>query len=346
MYKLFITLIIIFPLHNCNTFDNFDLFSLLSQRDPNVVYNSPLPSNLVNEYLQNFGYINSTQINGEDMLHPLPNNILSDSLKMFQKFSGLPETGILDDETKLKMGEPRCGIADIESEDKSNVEKRSIKRWSKSSISYTINKYSQKIDSISSKNGLYEAFSLWSAVVPLQFYETLYNGDVDIRFETGKHNDPWPFDGSGGTLAHATLGPGGFLHFDDAENWKYVSGNGNLQGNQIDYLSIATHEIGHVLGLKHSSDPNSIMTPFYKGNIDYNGNYIKPKLSSSDIQNIQNLYGSSSNQENTLYYLFNRLSTNLFNKNPEVQYTPNDNGNRYKNEKYIPSYFLYFPFFG
>ncbi|CEF62484.1 FI21212p1 [Strongyloides ratti] len=346
MYQLFIVLIIICQLYICNTFDNFDLFSILSQRDPNIIYHSPISLKLVNEYLQNFGYINLTKINDTDILNPMPNNILSESIKEFQRFSGLAETGILDDETRLKMGEPRCGMSDIESEDKNDVKKRSTKRWTKSSISYTISKFSQKIDSSDSKNGLYEAFGLWSAVVPLKFYETLYGGDIDIRFETGKHNDPWPFDGSGGTLAHATLGQGGFLHFDDSENWKYVKENDKLEENEIDYLNIATHEIGHALGLKHSGDPNSIMTPFYRRNVDKNGNYIKPKLSSSDIQNIQRMYGGSLNQDNTLFYLFNEFSTNFFNNNPPTQYNPYYNQDRYKNENYIPSYFFYFPFFG
>uniref|UniRef100_A0A0K0FMH8 FI21212p1 (inferred by orthology to a D. melanogaster protein) n=1 Tax=Strongyloides venezuelensis TaxID=75913 RepID=A0A0K0FMH8_STRVS len=344
MYHLFKLLITIFSLDICDSFDNFDLFQLLSQRDPNIVYHSPIPDKLVNEYLQNFGYINQTLLNDTNVPELIPNNLLAESLIEFQKFSGLPETGVLDDETKKKMGAPRCGISDIDT-NKSDIHKRSIARWGKSTISYTINKYSNKLDITDSKNGLVEAFALWSAVVPLTFYEAEYNGDVEIKFATGRHGDDWPFDGSGGTLAHASLGPGGFLHFDDAENWKYVKESDKLSSNQIDYLSIATHEIGHVLGLKHSEDPSSIMTPFYKSNIDINGNYIKPKLSYSDIQNIQNIYGGSLSKENTLYYLFNGFSTNFYNNNePQVQNNPNINEG-YRFGRYIPAYFYYFPLF-
>jgi len=47
-------------------------------------------------------------------------------------------------------------------------------------------------------------------------------------------------------------------------------------------VTVATHEIGHGLGLAHSADPNSIMAPFYTGRRAY--------LSYDDIAGIVKLY--------------------------------------------------------
>jgi len=60
-------------------------------------------------------------------------------------------------------------------------------------------------------------------VTPLKFDETPNRlSDIEISFATGSHNDNAPFDGAGGTLAHAYfpgLDIGGDVHFDDAEQF-------------------------------------------------------------------------------------------------------------------------------
>lgn len=77
-----------------------------------------------------------------------------------------------------------------------------------------------------------------------------------------------PFDGPGATLAHAFFpnegsSLGGDVHFDNDENWtSRRAGDGD---DGIDFFSVAVHELGHSLGLSHSSVRSSVMFPYYKG---------------------------------------------------------------------------------
>ncbi|KAF5193220.1 Metalloendoproteinase 5-mmp [Thalictrum thalictroides] len=64
-----------------------------------------------------------------------------------------------------------------------------------------------------------------------------------------------PFDGRGGTAAHAFSPPDGRLHFDGDEIWSPVLRNGT-----VDMETVALHEIGHILGLMHSSVEGALMT--------------------------------------------------------------------------------------
>lgn len=52
---------------------------------------------------------------------------------------------------------------------------------------------------------------------------------IAMGFYTGYHGDTDPFDGPGGTLAHAYFPPYGDLHLDDAENFTVNSLQGKFK---------------------------------------------------------------------------------------------------------------------
>ncbi len=130
------------------------------------------------------------------------------------------------------------------------------------------------------------ALAQWSAAARITFTETttsLRPATLDVNFYSGSHFDGEPFDGRGGTVAHAFFPPpnpeplAGDVHFDLDEPWS--------AGGLVDLFSVMLHEAGHSLGLTHSDDPAAVMYPFYRQHIT---------LGQSDRQALLELYASRS----------------------------------------------------
>ncbi|VFV47689.1 mmp7_felca ame: full=matrilysin ame: [Lynx pardinus] len=204
-------------------------------------------------------------------------------LKEMQKFFRLPVTGMLDSRVIVVMQQPRCGLPDT-GED---LPSRNRPKWISKAVTYRIISYTRDLPRVTVDHLVAKALNMWSKEIPLSFRRVVLGiPDIVIGFARGAHGDFYPFDGPGGTLAHAyEPGPGlgGDAHFDEDERWADGRGLG------INFLAVATHELGHSLGLRHSSDPDSVMYPTYGARDSENF-----KLSPGDIREIQELYGKRS----------------------------------------------------
>lgn len=104
----------------------------------------------------------------------------------------------------------------------------------------------------------------------------------------------FPFDGEGGTLAHAFFpqnspGLSGDIHFDLDENWYHHERVGKVPKNKrgvVSFRDVALHELGHSLGLAHSAAQDSVMFPYYQAPSDGD-----PVLGQDDILALYHLYG-------------------------------------------------------
>ncbi|CAH8312980.1 unnamed protein product [Eruca vesicaria subsp. sativa] len=271
----------------------------------------------IKQYFQHFGYIPQT-LSGkftDDF-----DDLLKNAVEMYQRNFKLNITGELDELTLNHVVIPRCGVPDVVNGTSTmlNGGRRrtyevsfsgrsqrfhAVKRYSffpgaprwperRRNLTYAFEPRNALAEEV--KNVFSRAFVRWAEVIPLTFrrVESFETSDISIGFYTGNHGDGEPFDGFMGTLAHAFSPPNGHLHLDSDEDW-IVSGEGGdgvlSERAAVDLESVAVHEIGHLLGLGHSSVQDSIMYP------TLTTGRRKVDLHSDDVEGVQYLYGSNPN---------------------------------------------------
>ena len=117
------------------------------------------------------------------------------------------------------------------------------------------------------KATIQEALSRWAAVAPIRFVEVPDSGPAPSTSDYNQGSGAMlrfghlSIDGAGRTLAYGYYpggsGLAGDILFDDGEGWSTNPNSGH------DLLEVATHEIGHTLGLGHEVSNTAIMNPYY-----------------------------------------------------------------------------------
>jgi matrix metalloproteinase-14 (membrane-inserted) len=249
-----------------------------------------------NKFLEKFGYLEKIP---DGQQHDPESR--TQAIRRFQKMYNLLETGQLNNATLIAMAAPRCGMPDHHNTTASRLQISASSgtppllaerlatayKWHKTTLTYFFHNFfnSQKFSQQAQRNAVERALRFWSDVSPLTFREvTSGPADINIQFVAGEHTDgpQNAFDGPGGVLAHAFYPESGEAHFDNDEDWRDSETDG------IDLMTVAAHELGHALGLSHSSFPGALMAPYYQG---FDSAFT---LTEDDITSIRSIYVSGS----------------------------------------------------
>ncbi|KAH7532562.1 metalloendoproteinase 3-MMP [Ziziphus jujuba] len=254
------------------------------------------------KYLENFGYLsyqnvkNNSHANDDDF-----DDLLESAIKTYQLNYNLKSTGTLDAKTVSKMMTPRCGVADIvNGTTRMRSGKKSNHQHGRGNLhivghyaffpgypKWPSNKYQLTYGFLpgtpsEAMNPVSKAFQTWASNTHFAFSQAqdYTNADLKIGFHRRDHGDGSAFDGPGGTLAHAFAPTDGRFHYDADETWSV-----GAVPNAFDLETVALHEIGHLLGLGHSSVEGAIM---YSGIAAG----VTKGLHGDDIQGIKALYNA------------------------------------------------------
>ncbi|XP_068571447.1 matrix metalloproteinase-17b [Cebidichthys violaceus] len=220
---------------------------------------------------------------------------VTNAVRAMQRFAGLKDTGVVDEETMALMNSPRCSLPDQDNLEGSNMRRRNrraIPMWTRKNINWRLRSYpsSSHLSRETIRSLVFYALRVWAEPTALEFHEvgSPETADLQVDFLQGYHGDGYPFDGAGGAVGHAffpsdTARAGG-VHLDAEEEWTFRQ----PASEGTDLFTVLVHEFGHSLGLSHSSSRHSVMRPYYQGPA---GDPLHYHLGPHDLEHITQLYG-------------------------------------------------------
>jgi hypothetical protein len=217
----------------------------------------------VQQYLRNFGYFPNDDLAtqyprwrplvGESPAASLYDRHTEAAVRAFQQMYGLVQTGRVDAATRAALRQPRCGVPDgvapLDPRDKFAIISGEP-WWNRLNLTWRFHpNWYDRLDAATARAEIAQALATWGSASSLQFTETTGDADIDVRFAFRE------------TPAAASPPPWGDIHINAGQAWSVAT---PTPGHLMDFQSAVLHEVGHTLGLAHSSrgtNDNLVMFP-------------------------------------------------------------------------------------
>jgi len=209
-------------------------------------------ASLLREFLLMSGHLTVAE---EESGSASPSSAVHKALRRFQRGSGLKVSGELDEATRRSILAPQCLVAD--GSGPCCLESHTLAyRWGKPPHNFD-GSPQEAFDQVR------KAMDIWEMVGGLGGGKIVFRQAAPqdtADFEVGWADLSGPggvdviaFADLPGNCSETTDGPRP-LHFSQNESWD-IGG----EAGSFDVLSVALHELGHILGLQHSNQPGAVM---------------------------------------------------------------------------------------
>lgn len=164
-------------------------------------------------------------------------------------------------------------------------------RWQNPhAVSYRIEDRGVPMDAVAWRSAVTRACEAWTATRLVTFVAAApgTKADVTLGWRRGHHGACKPFSGDSAVAHSGPVRVGTFVHFDGGRKW-VADAKHDRDGYSV--YGTALHELGHVLGLGHSTADDAVMRT---------GVIRSAPLAESDLFGLQSLYGGGADAEGDL----------------------------------------------